>query len=182
MASNMSAGSSTVTVPTLSGSANGRPPPNQMGGSAHSHSLSTGSLTSTPGSHGGWAGQSFNATPGVTPGAMPGVAVVPLGGHEDPGYFNRAGSPVSVHEQRILQVANAPPASVESDVFEHVPFVPGPRRDGKGRLSMIDEKAPIVHLDGGRYQDPSLNAGSTSSGLMAGPATFVTPAPPAYTE
>lgn len=109
--------------------------------------------------------------------------MVPAGGHEDPAYFNRAGSPVSVHEQRILQVANARPVSVEPDAFEHVsvPIVaPEPRLDGKGRLSTIGEKAPIVHLDGGRYQQQDLGAGSSSSGPVM--AARVTPAPPAYTE
>lgn len=105
--------------------------------------------------------------------------------YEDP--FARSGSPVSVQEQRILQVTNADPAT---------PLYPpaGPSRqsyfggqlhdagsssagpssantapavDGKGRrLNLQGEKVPLVHLDGGLYQEPEPNA----------PA----PAPPAY--
>lgn len=88
----------------------------------------------------------------------------------------RAGSPVSFQEQRILQVANA-------DLVPQSPSSPGPglstsagrtsldpQRDGKGRIVTKGEKAPIVHLDGGRYQQ---RAGSSSAAVSA---------PPAYSE
>ncbi|KAJ3576857.1 hypothetical protein NP233_g133 [Leucocoprinus birnbaumii] len=90
---------------------------------------------------------------------------------------HRTGSPVSFQERRILQVTNA-------DLLPQSPQTPGvgsssldnrlsvdPQRDGKGRIISKGEKAPIVHLDGGRFQEDI--AGSSSS-APAGPA------PPAY--
>ena len=101
--------------------------------------------------------------------------------YEDP--FARSGSPVSVQEQRILQVTNADPAtplhpaagssrqSYQGRAGGVRESVDGAARatavDGKGRpLNVAGEKAPLVHLDGSLYQEPTPSA--------------PTPAPPAY--
>jgi len=103
-----------------------------------------------------------------------GVAV-----QEEVGYFNRSGSPISIQEPRILQVTNAPisPTSPMHDAFAEsssaaaaASAVLGPPRDGKGRvIQSMSSKPPLVHLDGGRYQE---GAGSSSAAN----------APPAYAE
>ena len=106
--------------------------------------------------------------------------------YDDP--FARSGSPVSVQEQRILQVTNADPATPlyppagpsrqsyfggQHDVGSSsagpsaAAASAAPPVDGKGRpLNLLGEKAPLVHLDGGLYQEPEPDA----------PA----PGPPAY--
>jgi len=83
---------------------------------------------------------------------------------------NRTGSPVSFHNQRILQVVSpsAGPSSVVSS--SQGPSSSG-ARDGKGRpLVLIGEKVPTVHLDGGAYEQPPVPV----------PAAQTSPAPPAY--
>ncbi|KAF8969553.1 hypothetical protein BDZ97DRAFT_2055649 [Flammula alnicola] len=121
--------------------------------------------------------------------------------YEDP--FARTGSPVSLQEQRILQVTNAEPSSplypptparqsyIGASYYANQPVasssssssaVAGPSGssnssqpsssgvDGKGRpLNTRGEKAPLVHLDGGLYQEPAPDAELPAS-----------PAPPAY--
>ncbi|KAF5330542.1 hypothetical protein D9619_005230 [Psilocybe cf. subviscida] len=100
--------------------------------------------------------------------------------YEDP--FARSGSPVSIQEQRILQVVNAEPSSPSassnavqaqsSSQAYHVANLSATeqevvgagagaaaQRDGNGG-PMRDEKSPAVHLNGALYQEP--------------------PAPPAY--
>ena len=125
--------------------------------------------------------------------------------YEDP--FARSGSPVSIQEQRILQVTNADTSSIlgsPGPVRSSVLAGPGPSSsafgaafasgsgsgaggsagpsastatrpsvtDGKGRpLNMLGEKAPLVHLDGGLYQEP-----------LPGQVRTPGPAPPAYME
>ncbi|KAF9014136.1 hypothetical protein BDQ17DRAFT_1404495 [Cyathus striatus] len=65
----------------------------------------------------------------------------------------RAGSPVSVQEQRILQVTNASLESPDGGMFPDTSAV---RVDGKGRpVNARGEKVPLVHLDGGRLQEGS---------------------------
>ncbi|KAF9449599.1 hypothetical protein P691DRAFT_758945 [Macrolepiota fuliginosa MF-IS2] len=82
----------------------------------------------------------------------------------------RTGSPISFQEQRILQVTNAD-LRTQSPGTPTGATSPEPQRDGKGRTMIRGEKAPIVHLDGGRYQE-----GAAGSSSAAGPA------PPAYFE
>lgn len=152
--------------------------------SSHTHSQSSSSVTGPPLSHSVW-----------TPSAGPThhtASSSDFGSTEFP-FYNRAGSPVSIQEQRRLQVANAipgvgsPTASVYSpepnDSFQLVdtstPSAVGvfaaaatsEQRDGKGRLKQVSEKPPLVHLDGGRYQE---GQASSSSSAPAGPL------PPAY--
>ena len=48
--------------------------------------------------------------------------------------------------------------------------------DGKGRpVNLGGEKAPLVHLDGGRYEEPLVQIGGPSSSSNE-------PAPPAYSS
>lgn len=113
--------------------------------------------------------------------------------HDDP--FARTGSPVSIQEHRILQVTNAEPSSLSyraSGVYDPQAYYAGQgdassssggagpssegsqagsSTDGKGRpLNLRGEKAALVHLDGGLYQEPSSE--------MPPPG----PAPPAYND
>lgn len=101
--------------------------------------------------------------------------------YEDP--FARSGSPVSIQDNRVLQVMNAEPnrysegSSSGAGAFSTPGlFVVGSSSgvesiDGKGRpMDIRGEKAALVHLDGGAYQDP---LPSERPG---------TPAPPAYAE
>jgi len=127
----------------------------------------------------------------------------PQTGYED--RFQRTGSPVSIQEQRILQVTNADPSSM--DYGYDASLVAGPSAmiggaatagpstlgtiaavssssatsspapsqaaqvDGKGRpLNTAGDKAAVVHLDGGAYQEPAPGTTQPPSG----------PAPPAY--
>jgi len=101
--------------------------------------------------------------------------------YEDP--FARSGSPVSIQENRMLQVTNSE-SSRYSDgsstgagalgtpgLFVVGSSSGGVSADGKGRpLNLRGEKAGLVLLDGGAYQDP----------LLSEPPS--TPAPPAYAE
>ncbi|KIM48664.1 hypothetical protein M413DRAFT_21015 [Hebeloma cylindrosporum] len=165
---------------------------------------STGSVPSTTSSWGAPSGAGSSSGP-----HMPPLIPIIAGGvrnnrqqqYEDP--FNRTGSPVSIQEQRILQVTNAdsspyPGGSVydpnayyaEGSSSSSAYYAEGSSSgagpssssaaasnssafaaaDGKGRpLNTRGEKAPIVHLDGGLYQQPV-------PGVQTGPA------PPAYTE
>lgn len=90
---------------------------------------------------------------------------------------NRTGSPVSFQEQRILQVANtdlhpqSPQSPEISSSLSGGRLSVDPQRDGKGRIAPKGEKAPIVHLDGGRYQEG-----------VAGSSSAAAPGPPAYSE
>jgi len=95
--------------------------------------------------------------------------------YDDP--YARTGSPVTHHEQvrPVLQVRNAEPGDMFSEGSSSTTFgtpglsVSGPaisNMDGKGRpLNLEGEKAQLVHLDGGAYQEQPR-----------------TPAPPAYWE
>jgi len=108
--------------------------------------------------------------------------------YEDP--YNRTGSPVSIHEQRILQLANPETSSYHrGSVYDPNAYYmeagtsssAGPSsvsgsssapRDGKGRpLVLVGEKAPIVHLDGGVYEQQPEPVAVVQTGS----------APPAYT-
>ena len=122
--------------------------------------------------------------------------------------FNRTGSPVSIQEQRILQVTNAEPSSPydtgsiydpnayyaegssSSSAAAGSSSLVGPSggaasagafaTDGKGRpFNTAGEKVPIVHLDGGLYQQPVPGAQMGSGNATTQPTG---PAPPAYTE
>jgi len=108
--------------------------------------------------------------------------------YEDP--FNRTGSPVSIHEQRILQLANPESSYNRSSIYDPNAYYSeagasssaGPSsvsgsssapRDGKGRpLVLVGEKAPLVHLDGGMYEQQPEPV----------PVVHTGPAPPAYAE
>jgi hypothetical protein len=93
--------------------------------------------------------------------------------YEDP--FARTGSPVAYQDHPVLRVRNAEPsicslrglrrrrsAHLACRCLDHQ----GRRYDGKGRpLNVGGEKAPLVHLDGGAYQEQPR-----------------TPAPPAYRD
>lgn len=153
---------------------------------AHSHSHSSGSFTSPPVSLSNW---SASTGPGYVGPAMMGMGAGST--VSDDHLYNRSGSPTSILEPRRLQVANLPLMSPASDVFD--PFASSsaaaaaiamasttavPQRDGKGRLRMSTEKAPVVHLDGGRVQQ-ELEARSSAAGGSAGPSG-VGPSPPAY--
>ena len=95
--------------------------------------------------------------------------------------FNNTGSPVS-HDQWILQ--HADPSSYPIDIYDPNVYYSsssdGPSsvggssqaasRNGKGRpLVVVGEKAPVVHLDGGIFEDRQ-------------PEPVPVPAPPAYSE
>lgn len=84
---------------------------------------------------------------------------------------HRTGSPTSFQEPRILQVTNADFGPQSPGAGPATSPSPGPQRDGKGRIVTRGEKAPIIHLDGGRYQ-----------GATAGSSSAAGPAPPAYSE
>jgi hypothetical protein len=82
-------------------------------------------------------------------------------------------SPISIQEQRILQVTNADlnpqrPQSAGTRTSSSLGRTSlDPQRDGKGRIMTKGERVPKVHLDGGRFQEDV--AGSSF-------------APPAYSE
>jgi hypothetical protein len=88
---------------------------------------------------------------------------------------HRAGSPISFQEQRILQVTNADVNPQNRQILRvgssSLAGVPSsdPQSNGKGRFITKGETAPIVHLDGGRYQEPVAESSSATA-----------PAPPAY--
>ncbi|KAH6902301.1 hypothetical protein BKA70DRAFT_668798 [Coprinopsis sp. MPI-PUGE-AT-0042] len=99
--------------------------------------------------------------------------------------YGRSGSPVSVQNAQVLQVMN-PETSYQ---YNHTQAgssssagypaassaVPAYPTDGKGRpVNTMGEKSPIVHLDGGRYEEP----GPSTSGTTHPPSG---PPPPAYT-
>lgn len=158
------------------------------GPSSLTHNTSAGSYGSSS-----WSAPSTSSM-GISP-----MAPVVVGGarnstqqqsfaqYDDP--FARSGSPVSVQEQRILQVTNADPATpvyppIGPSRQSYLGGSAGPSAigigrqtvdrtagtqgvDGKGRpLNVVGEKVPLVHLDGELYQEPAPDA----------PA----PAPPAY--
>jgi len=94
--------------------------------------------------------------------------------YEDP--YARTGSPVTYHGQAhpVLQVRNAEPGDIFSEGSSTTFGTPGlsvsgpatSNMDGKGRpLNLGGEKAQLVHLDGGAYQEQPR-----------------TPAPPSYWE
>ncbi|RXW22072.1 hypothetical protein EST38_g3783 [Candolleomyces aberdarensis] len=162
-------------------------------GSDHGHSYGgSASGHSTNPSMGSWNGAPAQSQNNMIP--------VMVGGNRqsyiDP--ENRAGSPVSIQEQRVLQVINpdnsytfssgggASSAVAGGSSSSGAAYSSGAGSssaaasavDGKGRpINFGGEKAPLVHLDGGRYEEPHLpvSAGgpSTSSG---------DPAPPAYSS
>ena len=186
---------------------------------------STGSVPSTASSWGAPSGAGSSTGP-YTPPIIPIIAGSVRDNrqqqYEDP--FNRTGSPVSIQEQRILQVTNAEPSSPydRGSIYDpnayyaegsssssaaynsnaHYPegssssstaagsSLAAPSggasstgagaRDGKGRpFNTAGEKMPLVHLDGGLYQQP----GSGAQMGFGNPSTQPTgPAPPAYTE
>ncbi|KAF9469443.1 hypothetical protein BDZ94DRAFT_1244474 [Collybia nuda] len=135
----------------------------------HSHTQSTASYTS----------------PSIYSGATHAIGMSMVSNSEDHPYTNRSGSPMSMQEQRILQVTNAPALSPQSETFQYADSLVSssaaseaatsavPQRDGKGRLRTSTGKAPLVHLDGGRIQQ-ELEAGSSSGMRPPGAA------PPAY--
>ncbi|XP_006457816.1 hypothetical protein AGABI2DRAFT_114849 [Agaricus bisporus var. bisporus H97] len=92
---------------------------------------------------------------------------------------HRAGSPVSFQERRVLQVMNADSTPLSPSSPAPRPSTPtgrsslDPQRDGKGRLITKGEKAPIVHLDGSRYQE-----GAAGSSYGPTDATM----PPSYSR
>ncbi|KDR73703.1 hypothetical protein GALMADRAFT_142159 [Galerina marginata CBS 339.88] len=160
-----------------------------------------------PSGSGGGSGPVFNP---ALPGMVPLIAATGMRNnnkqkapalpqqYEDP--FARSGSPVSIQEQRILQVTNGEPSSPganESGIYNPNAYysaeassssstAAGPSTsggsqagssstggviDGKGRpLNFRGEKAPLVHLDGGVFEE------------RAPDAPIVGPAPPAYSE
>ncbi|TFK36349.1 hypothetical protein BDQ12DRAFT_248110 [Crucibulum laeve] len=136
-------------------------------------------------------GAASPAIPGMVAGGM-GMAHN-ISPYSDPAYHNRAGSPVSIQEQRVLQVTNPQPPSPANESFQfgggaasssmsYPPAPqPEPQRDGKGRpISIAGQKMPIVHTDGGRFQEQFSSPSSplSSPPAQAGPSTA--PAPPAY--
>jgi hypothetical protein len=187
---------------------------------------STGSVPSTISSWGAPSGAGSSTGP-YTPPIIPIIAGNVRDNrqqqYEDP--FNRTGSPVSIQEQRILQVTNAEPSSPydrgsiydpnayyaegsSSSSAAHNPnthyregssssstaagssSLAAPSggassagavvRDGKGRpFNTAGEKMPLVHLDGGLYQQP---VPGVQMGLGNATTQPTGPAPPAYTE
>ena len=115
--------------------------------------------------------------PGIIP-VMGGAATRHRQQTSDPVY-NRSGSPVSIQEQRILQVSNAGPdeASSSSAAINYPSTADATTAyDGKGRpINLGGEKPALVHLDGGRYEEPS--AGGGGDGVAPRPMGA---APPAY--
>lgn len=94
--------------------------------------------------------------------------------YEDP--FARTGSPVAYQDRQLFHVRNPEPSHSFIEGSSSMTYgTPGlsvsgaltsSDRDGKGRpLGMGGEKVPLVHLDGGAYEERSR-----------------TPAPPAYME
>jgi hypothetical protein len=92
--------------------------------------------------------------------------------YEDP--FARTGSPIAYQDRQVLHVMNTENMSVEGSSSSRTFSTPGlsvsgpsmSSFDGKGRpFNLGGEKAPLVHLDGGTYEERSR-----------------TPAPPAYIE
>lgn len=124
-------------------------------------------------------------------GAVPGRSNVPAGFNPD----HRSGSPVSIQEQRVLQVINPDSGygfstSVDSSVLGRASSPPGqaggsssssqapaaqgtrPMVDGKGRpVDLQGQMVPLVHLDGGAYEEP-----------VVAPARGGVPMPPAYSS
>ncbi|KAF8163673.1 hypothetical protein B0H34DRAFT_672623 [Crassisporium funariophilum] len=178
-------------------------------GTTLSHNMSTTSTAPSTYSNPSWVGTSYNTAPGLVPVMATGIALnsqqhqqqhQQRPGHqrqpssqgqqrqqyEDP--FARTGSPVSVQEQRILQVTNAEPSSPYQPYAEasssssagagpsagsssgaQAAASPTYPTDGKGRpLNTLGEKAAMVHLDGGLYQQPPPGAAPAGA------------APPAY--
>ena len=200
-------------APFSSGQASGSMPPSSL---AHNTSIgSTGSAPSTMSSWGAPSGAGSSTGP-YTPPIIPIIAGNIRNNqqqrYEDP--FNRTGSPVSIQEQRILQVTNnAEPSSPydRGSIYDPNAYyaessssssaaVAGPSSsssagpsggtsnasssafamDGKGRpLNMSGEKVPIVHLDGGLYQQP---VPGVQMGFGNAPSQPPGPAPPAYAE
>ncbi|KAF6763781.1 hypothetical protein DFP72DRAFT_483205 [Ephemerocybe angulata] len=100
---------------------------------------------------------------------------------------NRSGSPVSIQEQRVLQVIN-PDSSYGLPVGERDSMFsttgasssaspPRPLVDGKGRpIDLNGQMVPLVHLDGGRYEEPLVPS------QVAGGSAQTGPLPPAYSS
>lgn len=99
--------------------------------------------------------------------------------------YGRTGSPVPVQNNQVLQVVN-PETSYQHNqgasgssagyAVGSSSATPAYPTDGKGRpVNMGGEKAPIVHLDGGRYEEP----GPSTSGTTHPPSG---PPPPMYTS
>ncbi|KAJ2929582.1 hypothetical protein H1R20_g7513, partial [Candolleomyces eurysporus] len=160
-------------------------------GSDHGHSYGgSASGHSTSPSMGSWNGGPAQPQNNIMP--------VMAGGNRqsyiDP--ENRAGSPVSIQEHRVLQVINpdnsytfssggGASSAVAGGSSSSAAYSSGagsssaaaPAVDGKGRpINFGGEKAPLVHLDGGRYEEP---LGPAPAG---GPSSSGEPAPPAYSS
>ncbi|KAH6906925.1 hypothetical protein BKA70DRAFT_1285832 [Coprinopsis sp. MPI-PUGE-AT-0042] len=99
--------------------------------------------------------------------------------------YSQSSGPVSAQNAQVLQVMNPETpyhynhtqgGSISSAGYptasSTVPIYP---TDGKGRpVNSTGEKAPIVHLDGGRFEE----LGASTSGITHSPSD---PPPPAYT-
>jgi hypothetical protein len=162
-------------------------------GSDHGHHYGGGSASghSTNPSTGSW-----NSGPVVQP--QTNIIPVMAGGNRQ-SYIDpeqRTGSPVSIQEHRVLQVINpdnsytfssgggassavagGSSSSAAAAAFAAgSPSPPPGTVDGKGRpIRLGGEKAPLVHLDGGLYEEPLVQIGGPSSSSND-------PAPPAYSS
>ncbi|TFK23434.1 hypothetical protein FA15DRAFT_757212 [Coprinopsis marcescibilis] len=148
-----------------------------------SHNLSVGTYSSGPAvssAHGGYGAYGGMAVGGAATGLAGGYSGHGHERDESVSSIGRTGSPVSISNAHVLQVmnpeglfaANNAGGSSSGGVSA---AAAAPLVDGKGRqINTKGEKQPIVHLDGGRYEETAQTVGTTQP--VAGPA------PPAYTN
>ncbi|EAU88917.1 hypothetical protein CC1G_10563 [Coprinopsis cinerea okayama7 len=148
------------------------PPSSNLSHSLSAGSSSAGASSVSPYGHGPYVQH------GVPP---PGIATTMAGGlhqrDESVTSVGRSGSPVSIQNTQVLQVMNPEPSNYgegSSSGAAGSGSGTATQYDGKGRpVNTRGEKAPIVHLDGGRYEEPIAPAEGTTQPSSG-------PAPPAY--